>query len=120
MLDYDDLADLHEDMPGITPVKLFPMGENSVIGSPITVGASERRPMDASSRNAAGIDIEAESIKFHLWVNTFSTLRTATIRRKWIIEEADGTRWSVVTARLEMMRTRWACDCVRNYDDSEE
>jgi len=120
MLDFDDLSDLHEELPGIGTVKLYPLGENSVRGAAITVSAAETRPLDAQSRDLAGIEVEAESCRFHLWTSTFSKMRTATIRRGWLIEEPNGSQWIVMSARLEMMRTRWACDCVRNFGEPDD
>lgn len=113
-MDYDSLSDMHEMLPGIVEVTAYPMESDSVRGPAVVITAAESRPIDVQQRNAAGIDLDVEACKFHLWVATFS--RPAEVRRQWLIEEADGTQWIVASARLEMMKTRWSCDCVRNYE----
>jgi hypothetical protein len=113
-MDAGDLSDLHEMMPGIVAVDAYPMDADSIRGAAVRITAAESRPIDVSERQAAGIELDVEACRFHLWVATFS--RPVEVRRHWLIEEADGTQWIVASARLEMMKTRWSCECVRNYE----
>jgi hypothetical protein len=114
-MEMDDLSGLSEIMPGIVEVTVIPMGANSVRSSGVLVRAAEQRPVSADQRAAAGIELEVEATRWHLWVATFSA-PIPIIRGQCLIREADGTEWIVALANLEMMKTRWACDCVRNYE----
>ena len=114
-MDMSDLSGLFEIMPGIVEVTIVPMGRNSVRADAVLVTAAEQRPISAEQRQAAGIELEVEATRWHLWVSTFSS-PVNVVRGQCLIREADGTEWIVALSRLEMMKTRWACDCVRNYD----
>lgn len=114
MMDFEDLADLHEIIPGIRTVTLYPMGAGSVLGSAITVTAAEKRPTDRKDEAiVARMEIELDATVFHLWTSTFSSTHKVSIDD--VIVEANGDRWQVKVARLEMGDTRWRCLCVQMY-----
>lgn len=116
-MDRDDLADLHEMMPGIVGVLLYPMLADSVRGEPVVVTAAEQRPIDNKEMMAAGIELGVEACRWNLWVNTFS--EPVEVRRGFQIVEPDGTTWVIAKARLAMMKTRWECDCQRDFVEEE-
>ena len=118
MMDFDDLADLHEIIPGIRTVNLYPMGAGSVLGSAIEVTAAEKRPTDRKDEAIiARMEVELDATVFHLWPSTFSSHHKVSIDD--VIVEGNGDRWQVKVARLEMMDTRWRCLCVQMYGKPE-
>ncbi len=117
MLDRDDLSDLHEMLPGITEVDVYAILADSVRGTAIHVTAAEQRPIDTKEMTAAGIELGSEACRWNLWVNTFAT--PIEVKRGFWVRESDGTTWIVMSARLEMMKTRWACECQRDYVGDE-
>jgi hypothetical protein len=116
-MERDDLADLHEMLPGITEVGLYPILADSVRGTRIEVTAAEQRPIDTKEMTAAGIELGVEACRWNLWVNTFSA--PIEVKRGFQIVESDGTTWVIASARKEMMKTRWACECQRDYVGDE-
>lgn len=117
-MERDDVIDRYEIMPGLVEVTLTPMGAGSVRGESVRSRASERKPLSAETRTASGIEVEVEAILWRLYVGAFSS-PVETIRNQALITEDDGTQWIVVSAGLRMMRTRWDCVCVRNFESPD-
>jgi hypothetical protein len=116
-MERDDLADLHDMLPGIAEVDLYPILADSVRGTAIHVTAAEQRPIDNREMQAAGIELGIEACRWNLWVNTFS--EPIEVKRGFQILESDGTAWVIASARLAMMKTRWECECQRDYVGDE-
>ena len=114
MLGPEDLADLHEIIPGIKPCKLYEQLADSQLGQPVNVGSSEKRPMSLKTQRLLDlVESEIETATFMLWVSTFS--RAVVVRANAVIEETSGKQWKVHSAKLEMMETRYRCECVEVF-----
>lgn len=112
-MEKSDLENLHEMLPGTVSMSLVPVGADSTFDSAVNVTAAEKRPLRLEERQMAGIELETKATRIHLWVSTFSS--PVEVKRHDLIREEDGTEWVVVTAMLEMMDTRWGCNCVQNF-----
>lgn len=119
MIDKDLVGSLHEILPDITEVKLFPWVDGRPSEDFVTVATAEKRPVEHRDERAFGdIEIEVDRTVFFLWSHSIrwtGAVPEQKIATRWVIEESNGDRWSIVGASLEMMKTRWRCPCVQNF-----
>lgn len=119
MIDKELLSSLHEILPDITEVKLFPWVDGRVADDFVRVTTAERRPVEhRDERVFADFEIEVDRTVFFLWGHSIrwtAAVPGQKIATRWVIEEGNGDRWSILSPSLEMMQTRWRCPCVQNF-----
>lgn len=100
-----DIASDWQFIDGIETVSVTPQ---SPPANAVTGVKALRRDLSRTDR-LANAGIEPDDTVFHVWV---ATMGVATdLQRGWLITQADGKVWTVQTASLETLGTRWRCVC---------
>lgn len=108
-----NLGSLFSMMPDVKTVNLLKRQAGSVLGEGVTSKA-EKRPIDSNERKLAEIAVDTDACVWHVWPSTFSDVSYKP-QPSDLVEETDGTRWEVVSLRLEMMETRYKATCVQVF-----
>jgi hypothetical protein len=112
MLEPEDLNELHEMMPMTAAVRVYARSRDSVLATTgVIVGTAEKRPVNTSEQQMINkISGDLDRCTFHLWTMTFAS--PLKIQGEYVIEQADGSRWAIVAADLELAGARWRCPCI--------
>lgn len=100
-------------MPDVKTVSLLGRQAGSTLAGAVTSKA-EKRPIDSNERKIAEIAVDTDACTWHLWPSTFSDI-TYEPQPSDLVEESSGTRWEIVSLRLEMMETRYKAVCVQVF-----
>ncbi len=103
----NDIADDMETFDGIEQITLAIQNHPDDSGKVYGVNALQR-PLSKREMSGGIIGIEPSDTVFHLQANTLDDVKP---QQRDVIEQEDGTRWTILATSRETLGTRWRCIC---------
>lgn len=108
----DILPNVFSILPGLQTVTHYVMADGGTWGAGASVTDVEKRPLDATDKEAAGIRLDSEACAFAIWEANVSS----TPKQGDKITDASSVTWHVRSVSSDLLENRHVCACVKSHD----